>query len=102
MKTLYHKFNNQLPQLATEIGYKRGNKNLFFVFYALKANSEKYVSYDLIKNGSEFIFTLEVGKDKHHLKLETKENYKFCYFVSINDEMNIDEFAQIEPKLINE
>jgi hypothetical protein len=96
MKTLYHKFNDQLPQLATEISYKRGNKYLFFVFYALKSTSEKLVSYDLIRNGNELIFTLGVGKDKHHLKLKTKENYKSYYFVSINDELNIDEFAQVE------
>jgi hypothetical protein len=97
MKTLYHKFNNQLPQLETEINYKRGNRYLFFVFYAQKSTSEKLVSYDLIKNGNELIFTVEVGKNNHHLKLETKENYKSYYFVSINDELNIDEFVQIEP-----
>ncbi len=102
MKTLYHKFNNQLPQLETEISYKRGNRYLFFVFYTLQATSDKLVSYDLIKNGNEFIFTFEVGKDKHHLKLETKENYKSYYFVSINDDLDVNEFVQIEPKLINE
>ncbi|PNR96156.1 hypothetical protein [Petrotoga olearia] len=96
MKALYHKFNNQLPLLATEIGYKRGKKCLFLVLYTLQSNIEKIVSYDLIKNGNEFVFTLDVGKDKHHLKFETKENYKSYYFVSINDELNIDEFVQIE------
>lgn len=96
MKALYHKFNNQLPLLATEIGYKRGKKCLFFVFYVLHTTSEKNVSYDLIKNENEFVFTLDVGKDKHHLKFETKENYKSCYFVSINEELNVEEFVQIE------
>ncbi|PNS00247.1 hypothetical protein X927_03830 [Petrotoga mexicana DSM 14811] len=96
MRTLYHNFNTQLPQLETEISYKRGNKYLFFVFYTLQATSDKLVSYDLVKNGNEFIFTLEFGRDKHYLKLETKENYKSYYFVSINNDLNIDEFVQIE------
>ncbi|MBL5981468.1 hypothetical protein HWHPT5561_08175 [Petrotoga sp. HWH.PT.55.6.1] len=102
MKTLYHKFNDQLPHLETEISYKRGNKHLFFVLYALKSTSEKLLSHDLIKNGNELIFTLEAGKEKHNVKLETKESYKSYYFVSINDNLNIDEFVEIEPKLINE
>jgi len=96
MKNLHHKFNNQLPKLATEISYKRDSKYLFFVFYSLQSTSEKLVSYDLIKNGDELIFTLEVGNDKFHLNLKTKENYKSYYFVSMNDELNIEKFVQLD------